>query len=163
MGIPVFEPYLGGPQVFKRDGFYLQAFELEHDGCENRGIYIMTPSGEKILYATDFEYIKYKFGKLKINHFILECNHMDEIDPEENEGKISHVLRGHSSLSTVLEFLRVNKTDQLKSVILCHLSDTNSDPIIMKDEVHKVVGDETSVWIAGKGCSFDLTTGKAVI
>ena len=154
----MFEPYLGGPQVFKVGGFYLQAFELEHDGCDNRGVYIMTPSGEKIVYATDFEFIRHRFTKLGINHFILECNHMDEVDPEENDGKFAHVLRGHSSLTTVCEFLRVNKTENLRTVMLCHLSAENSDPKEMVYRVKDMVGENVDVWIADKGLGVMLST-----
>lgn len=151
MGMPMFEPYKDQNQVFKNMGFYAKAFPLDHNGTENRGIYLMTPSGEKIIYATDFEFIRYKFGKLGINHFILECNHMDDIDKGLNEGKYTHVLRGHSSLSVVKEFLKVNKTDKLKTVILCHLSDTNSNPTIMQNEVQEIVGEGVKVFVAERG------------
>lgn len=152
----MFEPYKNENQIFRNQGFYAKAFQLEHDGAENRGLYLMTPSGEKIIYATDFEFIRYKFNKLGINHFILECNHMDEVDKELNEGKYAHVLRGHSSIGTVCEFLKINKTDELRTVVLCHLSETNSDVKEMVYRVKEIVGENVNVFIAGKGLSIDL-------
>ena len=156
MGIPVFEPYKSENQVFKKDGWYLKAFPLSHNGTENRGVFVMTPSGESLVYATDFGYIAHKFVKLGINHFLIECNHMDDISKEDNEGKFAHVLRGHSSLSTCMEFLKVNKTEKLKSVGICHLSSDNAQPDVMLAEVQKVVGDNVICYIAKKGVSINL-------
>ena len=147
----MFEPYKGGNQTFKSKGFFAKAFPVDHNGTDNCGCYIMTPSGEKIVYAIDFEFIRFNFKKLGINHFILECNHLDEVDRGENESNFAHVLRGHCALSTLKEFLRVNQTDELRTVILTHLSDTNGDPVIMKDEIQKVVGDKVKVYVAKRG------------
>ena len=156
MGIHVFEPYKGGNQTFKKDGWYLKAFPVEHDGIENRGVFIMSPSGQKIVYCSDFEYIGHRFTKLGVNHFLIECNHDDVVDKEANIGKYEHVLKGHSSISTVCEFLRVNKSDQLKNVILCHLSDDNADAKDMVYRVKEVVGENVNVYTAGSGVTFIL-------
>ena len=152
----MFEPYKGGNQTFKNKGFFAKAFPVDHNGTDNCGCYIMTPSGEKIVYAIDFEFIRFNFKKLGINHFILECNHLDEVDKEENEANFAHVLRGHCALSTLKEFLRVNQTDKLRTVILTHLSETNGDPVIMKDEIQKVVGDKVQVYVARKGMEIQI-------
>lgn len=158
MGIKCFAPYHDESpiQTFKADGFILKSFPLEHDGTPNCGCCIRTPSGEKVIYATDFEYIGHRFTKLRINHFLIECNHMDDIEEEGNEGKFAHTVRGHSSLSVVKEFLRVNQTDELKTVILCHLSADNANPDVMKSEVQTVVGDSVNVYIATKGLEVEL-------
>lgn len=158
MGIKCFAPYHDeNPiQIFKVDGFALKSFPLEHDGTPNCGCYIRTPSGEKIIYATDFEYIGHRFTKLRINHFLIECNHMDDVSEEDNEGKYFHVLKGHSSISVVKEFLRVNQTDALKNVILCHLSSDNADPDEMVRQVQEVVGSSVRVFVARKGVSITL-------
>ena len=158
MGIKCFTPYHDESpiQTFKADGFILKSFPLEHDGTPNCGCCIRTPSGEKVIYATDFEYIGHRFTKLRINHFLIECNHMDDIEDYGNEGKIYHVLRGHSSISTICEFLRVNQTDELKTVILCHLSETNADEPEMLRQVQAVVGDNVKTYIAKKGVEIEL-------
>lgn len=160
MGIKCFAPYHDENQIqtFKADGFALKSFPLEHDGTPNCGCYIRTPSGEKIIYATDFEYIGHRFTKLRINHFLIECNHMDDIAEDDNEGKYSHVLRGHSAVSTVCEFLRVNQTEELKTVILCHLSAENADPDEMVRQVQEAVGENVTVTIAKKSLQVNLKT-----
>lgn len=156
MGIPVFEPYKGGSQSFKSNGWQMRSFELPHDDVENRGLYLKSPSGHRVLYMTDFSFCKYIFTKLKVQTILIECNHMDDIDEGSNENKFCHVIRGHSSLSTVCEFLRVNQTDELKNVILCHLSSDNANPDVMKSEVQTVVGDSVNVYIAKKGVEIEL-------
>ena len=156
MGIQVFEPYKGGSQSFKAYGWQIKAFELPHDNVENMGIYLISPSGHRMLYMTDFSYCAYTFTKLKVQTILIECNHMDDIAKDDNEGKYSHVLRGHSSLSVTKEFLRVNQTDELKTVILCHLSSDNADPEEMLRQVQTVVGDSVNVYIATKGLEVEL-------
>ena len=156
MGIPVFEPYKGGSQSFESNGWKMKAFELPHDDVENRGIYLKSPSGHRMLYMTDFSYCAYTFTKLKVQTILIECNHMDDIDEGSNENKFCHVVRGHSALSTVCEFLRVNQTEELRNVILCHLSADNADPDEMLRQVQTVVGDSVNVHIAKKGVEINL-------
>jgi len=156
MGIQIFEPYKGGSQSFEADGWQIKAFELPHDNVDNRGIYLISPSGHRLLYMTDFSYCAYIFKKLKVQTILIECNHMDDIEDYGNEGKIYHVLRGHSSISTVCEFLRVNQTEELRNVILCHLSADNADPDEMLRQVQTVVGDDVKVNIAKKGVEINL-------
>ena len=157
MGIPIFAPYVDENTSFKSKGGYrLKAFELPHDETLCYGSYIVSPSGHRMLYMTDFSYCAYTFKKLKIQTMLIECNHMDDIAEEGNEGKIYHVLRGHSSLSTVCEFLRVNHTEELKTVILCHLSSENADESEMLKQVQEVVGEKVKVGIAKKGVKLEL-------
>lgn len=155
MGIPVFEPYKGGSQSFKSNGWKMKSFELPHDDVENRGLYLKSPSGHRMLYMTDFSFCKYTFQKLKVQTILIECNHMDDME-DANEAKFYHTVRGHSSLSVTKEFLRVNQTDALKNVILCHLSADNAEPEVMKSEVQAVVGDSVSVHIAKSGVEIEL-------
>lgn len=109
-----------------------------------------------MIYATDFQRIDYKFDKLGINTFLIECNHDDEISKDGNEGKWEHSIRDHSSVSVVCEFLRVNQTDALRTVILCHLSESNADAKEMVYRVKEIVGENVNVYVAGKGVGIDL-------
>ena len=156
MGVQIFEPYKGGNTRFSKDGWKLNSFELPHDDVANMGVLIITPSSHKLLYMTDFSYCKYTFQKMKVNTILIECNHMDDVAEEDNEGKFVHVLRGHSSLSTVCDFMEINKSDELKTVILCHLSESNADDKEMLSRVKEVVGETVNVLIAKKGVSLEL-------
>lgn len=130
---------------------------LPHDNTPNFGFLIDLPDDAgRLLYATDFEYLPYTFKSLKINYFLLECNHQADL-VDRSEAKYEHSLRGHSELETVKEIIRVNKTPDMRNVILCHLSDGWSDPDRMKREVKEVVGKWVRVEVAEKGFQCELS------
>lgn len=132
-------------------------FCLPHDNTPNFGFLIDLPDDAgRLLYATDFEYLPYTFKSLKINYFLLECNHQVDL-VDRSETKYEHSLRGHSELETVKEIIRVNKTPDMRNVILCHLSDGWSDPDRMKREVQEVAGKLVRVEVAGKNSVVSLS------
>ena len=125
--------------------------------CPNFGFLIDFPDDAgRLLYCTDFEYLPYTFKSLKINYFLLECNHQADL-VDRSEAKYEHSLRGHSELETVKEIIRVNKTPDMRNVILCHLSDGWSDPETMQKEVQSVAGKWVKVAVAEKGFQFELS------
>lgn len=112
------------------------------------------------LYATDFQYIgnngkEYSFKSFNINHFLIAVNYTD-LDDEDKSGKISHVVRGHSSLETVKEFLKTSMTDACKTVIACHLSSRNADESKIVRELTELVPETVNVVIAKKGMTLTL-------
>lgn len=122
--------------------------------CPNFG-YLIKNSDEVLLYATDFEYIPYTFKNQRINYMLLECNHMDD-SLERDSAKYEHVLKGHSSVSTVRDIILANKTPDLRNIILCHLSSENADSDRMKSEIQEVAGKRVTVDIAEKGKEWEL-------
>ena len=131
-------------------------FYVPHDNTPNYAYMITLPNGEKLLYATDFGYLPYTFKKTKINHFLIECNHLD-MAPDKTSGKYKHSIKGHSSLSTVKKIMQINKSPNLSNAILCHLSESWGNPEIMQHEIETVVGDEVSVKIAHSGLICELS------
>lgn len=139
-------------------------FEVQHthnDGteCQNYA-YLIERLGERLLYATDFQYIgfgnkEYSFKSFNINHFLIAINYTD-LDDEDKRGKISHVVRGHSSLETVKEFLKTSMTDACKTVIACHLSSRNADESKIVRELTELVPETVNVVIAKKGMTLTL-------
>lgn len=123
--------------------------------CPNFG-YLIKSGDETFLYATDYEYIPYTFKNQRIDYMLLECNHMDD-SLERDSAKYEHVIKGHSSVSTVRDIILANKTPDLRNVILCHLSSENADPEAMQKEVQSVAGKWVSVDIAEKGKVFELS------
>ena len=145
---------------FHVTGFYLPHTTRDKDTgalipCPNFG-YLIKNSDEVLLYATDFEYIPYTFKSQKINYMLLECNHMDDL-LERDSAKYEHVLKGHSSISTVRDIILANKTPDLRNVILCHLSSENADPETMQKEVQSVAGKWVSVSVAKAGDEYVLS------
>ena len=123
--------------------------------CSNFG-YLIQYGDEKLLYMTDFEFCKYVFKNQRINYMLLECNHMDDL-LERDSAKYEHVIKGHSSLSVVKSFVEVNKTPDLRNIILCHLSSENADPETMQKEVQSVAGKWVSVDVAHAGMTVELS------
>lgn len=150
---------------FKLSEFELIPFYIPHTTrdketgalipCPNFG-YLIKSGDETFLYATDYEYIPYTFKSQKINYMLLECNHMDD-SLERDSAKYEHVLKGHSSVSTVRDIILANKTPDLRNVILCHLSNENADPDRMKQEIQEAVGKWVAVDIAEKRKAWELS------
>ncbi len=149
MGIPVFAPYEDKtPMNFRgMAGLTVQAFDLTDlqgkwthtnaDGteCPCYGFLISHPDMGKLLYITDTELVKWRFKD--INHILISCNYQSKyIDGDE--AKKNHVLRGHMELNTVKEFVKANNSNAIKTVILCHMSRNNADPMECVAEIRKV-------------------------
>lgn len=164
MGIKVWQPYLTQTEtnkVQKEDfgNFWVRSFDVPHDGVPCCGFIIqhMFDKG-KLLYATDFEYIKYSFKVVKINHLLIECNYQKEfLDSLADNRK--HVLRGHAELQTTIGIIEDNR-NSLKNVILCHLSQDNAIPCICVSEAKLSVNPGVYVDYARKGFEVELRTDK---
>src|SRR5690625_843746 len=52
-------------------------FDVEHDVSEPLGFLLMNQQGEKLLFATDTFYVRYKFKGL--THIMIECNYSMDI------------------------------------------------------------------------------------
>ncbi len=151
-GISVFRPYESDMerQVRTYGKFVIKSFPLIHD-VPCFGFLIEHPETGKVLYASDTEYIKYRFRDL--SHILIECNYSKDLIPEDAVNR-SHVMTGHMELQTVLEFLRANNSPALRSAVLLHVSARNSDPEEFVTEVGKVI--QCPVWAAEKGLEVDL-------
>lgn len=140
--------------------FFIRPFSVEHDAVEPLGFLIQhIPTGEKLLFATDTFYIRYKFQKL--DYVILECNYIKDIlDKNVSLGYIpeafkKRLLTSHFSLDNVKKFLSANDISSVKKIVLIHLSDGNSDAKRMKDEIEELAQIETV--IADKNMDIELS------
>ena len=169
MGIPVFKPYESKKPI-NLNGWNgtIQAFDLtDKDGkfmhtnadgseCPCYGFLITHPDLGRMLYITDTELVKWRFKD--INHILISCNYQKKYIDDENLAKRNHVFRGHMELETVKEFIKANNSDSLQSIILCHLSNDNSDPNECKAEVEKVA--KCPVYVAREGLEVELRNGN---
>ncbi|TFJ02951.1 MBL fold metallo-hydrolase [Carnobacterium divergens] len=126
-------------------------FPTEHDASEPFGYLIQSnKSNEKLLFATDTYYIRYKFNG--ITHLMIECNYaLDILNENVKNGRIgaflkNRILKSHFSLENVKAFIKANDFSQLQEVWLIHLSDSNSDAERFKKEIKAITG--TPVYIA---------------
>ena len=156
-----------GVHVFKRwaheditdrvtfGGFKAISFHLPHNGTDNYGFYIKA-DGQKILYLTDFEYCKYNFKSLQVNHIICECNYQQEL-VSRDLANYEHKIRGHCSLETCKSFIDANKTSALRTVILCHMGQETTIAEECLSEVQNVVGDGVKCVCAAAGETVELS------
>ena len=164
MGIPVWQPYIEYAEytsqriyhkVFGK--FSVKCFSLPHNGTDNFG-FLIECDGQKILYMTDFEYCPYVFAKQKINHLLIECNYQQEL-VDRDLPNYEHKIRGHCSLDTCREFIKVNSTDSLQTVILCHLGQETTEPEECVAEIQKVAN-KANVCVAERGLEVPLSNKK---
>ena len=121
--------------------------------CPIYGYYLYHEQLGSLVYCTDTEFIKYRFKN--VNHFLIEANY--DLDTLENEDSKSHrVFGSHMSIQAACKFIQANKTENLKNVILCHLSSQNGSPEKFKEMMKEVVGNNVNVYIAKKGLEIDL-------
>lgn len=110
----------------------------------------------KMLYITDTELVKWRFSG--INHILISCNYQKKYISDS--AKRAHVLRGHMELETVKDFIKANKSNDLRTVILCHLSGDSANPEECLSEVQKVIGEGVSVLVAHKGLEAELKESR---
>ena len=126
-------------------------FETQHDAAEPLG-YLLASGQEKLLFATDTYYIRYKFNEL--THIMVECNYAADILQENVEAERipaalkQRLLQSHFSLANVKEFRRANDLSKVEEIHLLHLSDGNSDEARFKREIQELTG--RVVMVAGK-------------
>lgn len=131
-------------EQFKIGKWTILPFDVQHDVSEPLGYLIMNEQGEKLLFATDTFYIRYKFKDLSI--IAVECNYSEKIlDGNILNGDVPVVmkrrlLKSHFSLENVKEFILANNSPTVREIWLLHLSDNNSDEELFKKEIQSISG-----------------------
>lgn len=144
-------------------GWKVIPFNVPHthaDGaeCQNYA-YLIKKDGITLLYATDYQYIgnngkEYSFKSFNVNHFLIAINYTELED--DGQGNIHHVLEGHSSLDTALEFLKVNVTDECRSILACHVSERNADELKIIEGLVNTAPRVRNIAICKKGITYSL-------
>lgn len=131
-------------QQFKIGTWTILPFDVEHDVAEPFGYLIMNEQGEKLLFATDTYYVKYRFKGL--THVMIESNYsIDILDENIATGRVhkwmrNRLIKSHFSLENVKEFLKANDLSKVQEIHLLHLSDTNSNEELFKREIQELTG-----------------------
>lgn len=149
---PIYKPYEVITPNNRFGNFFIKAFPLVHD-VPCYGFYISHPEIGNMVYASDTEYIKYRFKTL--NHIFVEANYSDDLIENESVNR-EHVLRGHMSLQTALDFISTNDNPALRNVVLIHLSDKNGNPVEFLRKTKETVKYGANCYIAEKGLEVDL-------
>lgn len=136
-------------------GFKVRPFYLPHNGVPNFGYLIEHDEMGKLLFMTDMEYCRYDFGKLGINHLLIEANYdMKLVD--RSIPNYEHKLLGHCSIQTACGIIRANQTPVLKTATLCHLG-AFSDVDDFKRQAEESAGPWVKVDVADAGKIFDIS------
>lgn len=123
--------------------------------CPNYGYLVQHEEMGRLLYMTDLEYCPYNFKNLRVQHLLIECNYIKALADREEEN-YRHRLQGHCSLDTCKGIVEANKTPDLRTVTLIHLSDKVCDPNIVLKEIKTVAGDRVEVNVAVLGLEVEL-------
>jgi len=154
-GIPVWRPY--EMESLRRDaqfgGFRVQSFQLIHS-VPTVGYLIGHKDLGRMIYVTDTSYIPYRFHNL--NTILIEANWGKEY-VHKDEPKYMHTLQHHMSIETCVEAIKANMSSELSHIILCHLSDNNSNQSAFRSAVQAVAPAGCTVDIATKGLTVDLS------
>lgn len=151
-GISVFKPYESEmeKQVRTYGDFVITSFPLIHD-VPCCGFYISHPNIGNLIFASDTEYIKYRFKGL--NHILVEANYSKDLTSDIPQ-KRRHVLTGHMEINTTCDFIKANRSEVLRDVILLHLSNDSADAEDFKTKAEKAA--KCPVHVARRGLEVDL-------
>lgn len=145
--------------------FWIMPFYLPHTTfdkytkklapCPNYGYLIQHEEMGRLIYMTDMRLCPYNFKNLHINHFLMECNYCDDLVDSAAEN-YRHRLYGHCSLETCKGIVEANKTPDLQTIILIHLSDAACDPNRVLNEINGIAEGGIKVNIAVPGLYMEL-------
>lgn len=141
-------------KVVRFGDFSIQCFPLIHD-VPCYGFYIIHKDFGKCIFATDTECIPQIFKKQNVNHMLLECNYIESM-VNKNAPNYEHKIRHHMSLSTLKDFLKESATNDLRTLILCHMGTETTIAEECLAEVQKVVGYGVKCVCAVAGLEIEL-------
>ena len=127
-------------QRFKVGPWWVVGFELCHDAEGSLGFLVVSPEGDRLVYACDTAYVPNTFRGL--THIAVEANYSAailrarDLDVEQKK----RVIRNHMSIERVLEMLEANDLIAVREIWLLHLSDGNSDAAAFQDVVQRATG-----------------------
>ena len=138
-------------------GFYIIAFELEHD-VRCFGFFIHHKETGKFIFITDTGNIPYQFTDL--SQIICEANFCENIvydlmlNDKLNAAGQNRVESSHLSIQKTLEFLSETDLSKVQNIVLVHLSSQSSNAEQFKRKTELQTG--KSVFIADKGVTIDF-------
>lgn len=131
-------------KFFKVGNFTIMPFEAKHDANEPLGFLINHKEMGNLLFLTDSYYCEYSFNNL--NHILIECNYSKNILDKNIENRVipvslrNRIVKSHFELENVIEFLESNDLSKMKTLMLLHLSSSNSDENLFIREIAKKTG-----------------------
>lgn len=119
-------------------------FDTQHDCEEPLGFLVASKNGDKLLFITDTQYVKYRFTG--VTDLMIECNYsMEILQHNVQAGYLpaalkDRIIKSHFGLENVLDFLKASDTKSLREIHLIHLSNGNSDAAQFQKAVQRATG-----------------------
>jgi len=129
--------------------FNVMPFDLVHDVTNYGYMFASSATNKKGVYLVDTPYCKYKFAG--INYFCTEVNYIKEILDDNmghgnlNSGLRNRIVESHFSLEHAIKFFKANDLSKTERIYLLHLSNGNSDEVMIKDKIQRATGVEVVV------------------
>lgn len=149
-GVKVLKPKLR----YKIGGFIVMALPVAHN-CENYAFIVEHEDFGKLAFCTDAMSFPYKIKDC--NHILIESNYSEDLIIDnrcKNETIRSH-NEYHMEIGKTIEAIKRNINPELKTLILLHLSDGQSDEKLFQKVVFEEVGIKPI--IADKGVIVDIS------
>ena len=105
---------------------------------------IQSDDGEKLLFATDTYFLKYRFTGL--NYLMIEANYRREtLEENIQAGRVpaairNRIIKSHFEIENVKAFLGACDLSQCREIHLIHISSTNGEPMAFVSEVQAMTG-----------------------
>ncbi|MGB9662418.1 MAG: MBL fold metallo-hydrolase [Moorellaceae bacterium] len=130
-------------EQFTLGSWTILPFDTIHDAAEPLGFLLANQAGERLLFATDTAYIKYRFRGL--THIMIEANYDAELKDNVAKGIVNaevekRIYKSHFSLANVKDFFKANDLRYVQEIWLLHLSDGNSNAERFKREIQELTG-----------------------
>lgn len=142
------------PKVrYKIGGFIVQPLEVQHN-CQNFAYIIEHEEIGKLVFVTDA--ISFPYKVKGVNHLLIEGNYSEDLIIDnlcKNETIRSH-NEYHMEISKTIEAINRNMNPELRTLMLIHLSDGQSDEKLFQKMVFEEVGIRPI--IADKGIIVEL-------
>jgi len=145
-------------KIYEFGRFKVMPFEVEHD-VPCLGYFISHPDMGKLVFITDTYHVPFTFGG--VNHIMLEANYKQDIlDKNISEGLVkgfvaNRLAFSHMDIDETIRILKENDLKKVQTIVLCHLSSSNSDEKLFAEMVAYSTG--ITACIAKKGLEVDLT------
>lgn len=140
---------------YKIGNFTVMPLEVEHNS-PNFSYIIEHEEIGKLIYATDLTHFPYKVKG--VNHLLIEANNSEDIIIDhlcDNE-VIRSMSENHMEINETIKAIRDNISSDLNNIILCHLSDGQSDEKLFKQLIFDEFG--FMPYVAEKG--LEVTINK---
>lgn len=128
------------PKVrYKIGGFIVQPLEVQHN-VQTFAYIIEHEEFGKLVFATDLTHFPYKVKG--INHLLIEANNSEDLMIDNlcrNEQIRSHG-EFHMEINRTIEAIKRNMNPDLRTLMLIHLSDGQSDEKLFKQMVFDEFG-----------------------